>query len=111
LVLSNVTNMAEIMSKSDLCIGAAGSTSWERCCLGLPTITLAIADNQINVLEELEKNACTIASNMDKIFSDFEGLLCQDQDIQLKRLSLNSVSVTDGNGVQRVLGNLEQIND
>ncbi len=51
--------MAEIMSKSDLCIGAGGSTSWERCCLGLPTISFAIADNQIGVLAELEKKNCT----------------------------------------------------
>ena len=41
-VLSNVTNMAEIMSSCDLCIGAAGSTSWERCCLGLLPLLLRL---------------------------------------------------------------------
>ncbi len=30
----NVHNMAQLMADSDLAIGAAGSTSWERCCLG-----------------------------------------------------------------------------
>src|SRR5690606_16519294 len=29
----NVGNMAQCMADSDLAIGAAGSTSWERCCL------------------------------------------------------------------------------
>ena len=31
-ILVNVDNMASIMTNSDLCIGAAGTTSWERCC-------------------------------------------------------------------------------
>lgn len=45
-VLVNVVNMAKLMADSDLAIGAAGSTSWERCCLGLPTLLLVLADNQ-----------------------------------------------------------------
>jgi UDP-2,4-diacetamido-2,4,6-trideoxy-beta-L-altropyranose hydrolase len=39
-------NMAELMQRADLAIGAGGTTTWERCCLGLPTIQLAIAPNQ-----------------------------------------------------------------
>ncbi len=42
-----VENMAELMAKADLAIGAGGSTTWERCFLGLPTITLTIEENQI----------------------------------------------------------------
>ena len=42
----NVQDMASLMAKSDLAIGAAGGTSWERCCLGLPTLILILADNQ-----------------------------------------------------------------
>ncbi|EEA93369.1 UDP-2,4-diacetamido-2,4,6-trideoxy-beta-L-altropyranose hydrolase [Pseudovibrio sp. JE062] len=45
-VLQNVENMAELMSAADLCIGAAGSTSWERACLGVPSIIFSLADNQ-----------------------------------------------------------------
>jgi UDP-2,4-diacetamido-2,4,6-trideoxy-beta-L-altropyranose hydrolase len=32
-VLVNAEDMARLMSDSDLAIGAAGTTSWERCCL------------------------------------------------------------------------------
>ncbi len=42
----NVNNMAQMMSEADLAIGAGGSTTWERCFLGLPSITLIVADNQ-----------------------------------------------------------------
>lgn len=45
-VKSGVSNMAELMANSDLAIGAAGSTIWERFCLGLPSILIVIAENQ-----------------------------------------------------------------
>nr|WP_267956285.1 UDP-2,4-diacetamido-2,4,6-trideoxy-beta-L-altropyranose hydrolase [Halomonas sp. MCCC 1A17488] len=45
-VVVNVTDMAERMTQADLAIGAAGSTSWERCCLGVPTLMLELAENQ-----------------------------------------------------------------
>jgi UDP-2,4-diacetamido-2,4,6-trideoxy-beta-L-altropyranose hydrolase len=40
------TRMAEMMAAADVAIGATGSASWERCCLGLPTIGIVIAANQ-----------------------------------------------------------------
>ena len=52
----NVDNMAEIMTNSDMAIGAAGATTWERCCLGLPTIQIVIAKNQLFSAEILTYN-------------------------------------------------------
>jgi UDP-2,4-diacetamido-2,4,6-trideoxy-beta-L-altropyranose hydrolase len=40
------TRMAELMAEADMAIGAGGTATWERCCLGLPTITLCSAENQ-----------------------------------------------------------------
>ena len=45
-VLVGVNDMARLMAESDLAIGAAGATSWERCCLGLPTAMFVLAENQ-----------------------------------------------------------------
>jgi UDP-2,4-diacetamido-2,4,6-trideoxy-beta-L-altropyranose hydrolase len=45
-VLINVVDMAEIMANADLSIGASGSSTWERCCLGLPAIQICVATNQ-----------------------------------------------------------------
>ncbi len=39
-------SLAGMMARADLMIGAGGSTSWERMCLGLPAIVISIADNQ-----------------------------------------------------------------
>jgi UDP-2,4-diacetamido-2,4,6-trideoxy-beta-L-altropyranose hydrolase len=41
-----VSNMADFMLRADLALGAGGSTTWERCCLGLPALTVIIAKNQ-----------------------------------------------------------------
>lgn len=48
-----VQNMAQLMAKADLAIGAVGTAAWERCFLGLPAITLIIASNQVEVTESL----------------------------------------------------------
>jgi UDP-2,4-diacetamido-2,4,6-trideoxy-beta-L-altropyranose hydrolase len=52
-ILSNVANMQEVMSWADLAISAAGTTCWECCALGLPTILVVVADNQILNAEAL----------------------------------------------------------
>ncbi|MDU4959264.1 MAG: UDP-2,4-diacetamido-2,4,6-trideoxy-beta-L-altropyranose hydrolase [Sporomusaceae bacterium] len=48
-----VNNMAELMAQADLAIGAGGTTLWERCYLGLPSIVIAVADNQIETSQAL----------------------------------------------------------
>ncbi|MDL0434108.1 UDP-2,4-diacetamido-2,4,6-trideoxy-beta-L-altropyranose hydrolase, partial [Marinobacter sp. TBZ242] len=54
-VVVNVTDMAERMSQADLAIGAAGSTSWERCCLGVPTLMMELAENQKGIAKALHQ--------------------------------------------------------
>ena len=49
----NVSNMAELVANADLGIGAGGSAMWERCYLGLPTITVVSADNQLRTTEDM----------------------------------------------------------
>lgn len=46
--------MAELMAAADLAIGAGGSAVWERCCLGLPSIIFALAENQKKAVVDLE---------------------------------------------------------
>ncbi len=38
--------IADSMAAADLALGAAGTSSWERCCLGLPSVVSVIAHNQ-----------------------------------------------------------------
>ncbi len=48
-----VSNMAELISRADLGIGAGGAAMWERCYLGLPTITVVFADNQYETTRDV----------------------------------------------------------
>lgn len=41
-----ISYMANLMAGADLAIGAGGTAIWERCCLGLPTISISTAENQ-----------------------------------------------------------------
>lgn len=50
--LYQVNNMAVLMAEADLMLGAGGSTTWERCFLGLPAIVTAVAENQFQVCED-----------------------------------------------------------
>ena len=47
-------NIAELMSKADVSIGAGGSTSIERCYLGLPSLVISLAKNQVETTKALD---------------------------------------------------------
>ena len=47
-----INNMADMMNRADLTLGAGGSTMWERMFLELPSIVTAIADNQVRGCED-----------------------------------------------------------
>ncbi len=44
-----IDNIAELMRRADLALGAGGATTWERCFLGLPALAVSVAANQTEV--------------------------------------------------------------
>lgn len=104
-VLSGISNMAEVMASADLAIGAAGSTSWERCCLGLPSLTVVLAENQRAIAEALSQTGSACAVPLASIEQDLPELVARlwKQPEALKAMSLAAAVVTDGEGVKKVL--------
>jgi UDP-2,4-diacetamido-2,4,6-trideoxy-beta-L-altropyranose hydrolase len=112
-----VSDMATMMVNADLCIGAGGSASWERCCLALPSIQLILAENQIPVARELAQlGACVALDITDRN-------LPEQLDRAVRRLSerpdaLNEMShaaakICDGEGAERtaeIITNLAGLN-
>jgi UDP-2,4-diacetamido-2,4,6-trideoxy-beta-L-altropyranose hydrolase len=97
--------MAELMLQSDLCIGSGGVVTWERCCLGLPSLAYAIAENQEEVVRVAALSGLIYAPNPMHCLSDsielhLRGLL-ENQNI-LKLISINGINAVDGNGAKRV---------
>lgn len=101
-VLVGVSNMAQLMADSDLAIGAAGATSWERCCLGVPTIMLVLADNQRGIAEALTQAGA--AYLLDSLTLDDQRLIGTKHldPLSLCKMSVAAAAVTDGLGVVQV---------
>lgn len=99
-VLCGARNMAELMSAADFAIGAAGSTTWERCCLGVPFIQLVIADNQRTIAHKLA--SAQAAVTIDEVSCQLEGAMHQLVS-KKEKLSLLAASICDGLGVDRVV--------
>ena len=109
----NVENMAELILAADLCIGAGGTTTWERCCVGLPTITIILAENQKNISESLDKEGALINLGWyhnvieNNIKEKIEGLIDGPQ--EMATMSEKSRRLVDGKGVNRVVDTITSI--
>jgi UDP-2,4-diacetamido-2,4,6-trideoxy-beta-L-altropyranose hydrolase len=101
------TRMAELMAVADLAIGAGGSASWERCCLGLSAILVALAENQIDIAKALDSiGACVYIGTRETLTNSLTiqktiSRLLNAHD-QLKMISQNASALVDGMGVSRV---------
>ncbi len=108
-LVNNIHNMAERMANTDLAIGAAGSTSWERCCLGVPSIMCIIANNQRVVANALSLEGAAIladgASVAQSIQQQIDQLL-QNVD-RLTELSQKAFKIVDGKGTDRVVQTMQ----
>ena len=94
----DVDNMAEIMANSDMAIGAAGATTWERCCLGLATIQIVIAENQLFSAKILKQyNAVQLVTRINEIRQ-----LLENTDEWLKDTGVIASDICDGTGVYKV---------
>lgn len=103
-VLAGVSDMARLMADSDLAIGAAGATSWERCCLGLPTAMVVLADNQRHAARLLEQAQAVRMLDLEIDFQhDMTELISQinNNDNYLCQLCECSSGVSDGKGCER----------
>ena len=101
------------MSKCDLAIGAGGSTSWERCFWGLPSIVISIADNQRPAVEALAEN-CMIQYlghvgevTPKTIRKQILELLCQPKKTR-KGKCQRGMKLVDGKGADRVVKAFKQ---
>jgi UDP-2,4-diacetamido-2,4,6-trideoxy-beta-L-altropyranose hydrolase len=103
------SRIAEIMYKSDLAIGAGGSTSWERCCLGLPAIIIPIAENQIEIARSINAFGAAICiENEENIHEDMYKTIkiLQSNYDSLEKMSEFSLKLVDGLGTERVVKEL-----
>lgn len=102
----DIGDMAQVMADTDLAIGAAGSTSWERCCLGLPTLLVVLADNQKSAAFHMSHTSISHTLLLDETLKPrLQEYISQadDQAGWLVAMSNKSAAVTDGNGSELVI--------
>ncbi|MDB9697940.1 UDP-2,4-diacetamido-2,4,6-trideoxy-beta-L-altropyranose hydrolase [Planktomarina temperata] len=107
-VLSGVSNIAELMSISDLVIGAGGSTTWERCSLGVPSILLVTADNQMRVADKMDfENAAYVIYDTENLERNLKKFLNGEDLLEkLTRYSSRGSKIVGADGVNKVVHEL-----
>jgi RimJ/RimL family protein N-acetyltransferase len=97
------------MAAHDLCIGAGGTSVWERFCVGLPTIVIPIAFNQQKSAETLGRHGKIIFLGADDeleraLVATLHALVSNP--LQAQFLSRAGSDTVDGRGAHRVAGRL-----
>jgi UDP-2,4-diacetamido-2,4,6-trideoxy-beta-L-altropyranose hydrolase len=107
----NVDNMAELMANSDIAIGAAGATTWERCCLGLPTIALVLAKNQLILAQHLAAAKVIWLMQQANLPTELNMFFADLSLADMVKRSRKSMQLVDGLGVNKVVQALMHDNE
>ncbi len=105
-----VPNMADFMCNADLALGAGGSTTWERCALGLPTLAVIIAENQAEMTETAARHGLQWnlgwyhSITAETIAEELRHIIASDNihAMSIHAMSSRVQTVVDGFGAQRV---------
>lgn len=108
----NEHSMSELMGKCDIAISAAGTTLYELCATGIPTITYTLADNQLAAARLFDDlgimlNAGDCRNNewfVENLSMLLSGLM-SDKNLRVD-LSKKMQFLVDGNGAVRIVDEL-----
>ena len=100
----DVDKIGALMTKADLAIGAGGITTWERCCLGLPSMVSIISEDQLECTETMGEKGYIINLGRAK------NLTAKDYVEKIKNININKLQtiskldleIVDGKGCQRI---------
>jgi UDP-2,4-diacetamido-2,4,6-trideoxy-beta-L-altropyranose hydrolase len=101
--------MVELIAAADLAIGAGGTVTWERCCLGLPTLAISVAENQS---EQIAAAACEGLLYAPDTGDEFVSMLQRHAGALIENRSLRQLisragmKAVDGCGAWRVVDNM-----
>ena len=107
-IVYNVSEMSKLMCEHNIAVSAAGSTLYELCACGLPTITYVLADNQIPAAKVFSEKGVMIdagdvrkdADFIQHIFAAVQKL-SQNQE-QRMNMARAAVCLADGRGAYRL---------
>lgn len=110
----NLISLAGLMARADLFIGAGGATTWERMSLGLPSLIISVADNQLPFTRALSEDGMQflLAGGKTTSLSDWQETILewiQKPATIISQLSQRAESLVDGLGLGRVANVMHEI--
>lgn len=106
LPLAGVDDVRAVLETCDLAVSAAGSTIWELCRFGIPIVAVAVADNQLGVLDTIERAGVGVAlGRIDDLSA--EAVASEVRRLRADRARFNAMadrarSLVDGRGAARI---------
>lgn len=104
--------VAELFAAADLALGAGGGAALERCCLGLPTLALVVAENQAAGMARLAAAgaARVLPLGSDRVATG-AALAAALRELAgdpaaVRAMAAAAGAVTDGRGAERVVASL-----
>ena len=99
----NSPNMSEQFIWADYCIGCSGSTIWERCYLGLPSVIVIDGDNERELAYSCQSlGIVNCIENDDRLEENLIHILNEINTLALKKMSKRCENIVDGLGAIRV---------
>jgi spore coat polysaccharide biosynthesis predicted glycosyltransferase SpsG/ribosomal protein S18 acetylase RimI-like enzyme len=99
-------DLAGFFARHDLQVGAGGGATWERCCLGAPTVLLITAPNQYAVVPALVDLGAVVSpeplGTLDAVAIGRAVAAVIDEPARRRQLAARSLDLVDGRGAQRV---------
>ena len=113
-VLAPTAGLPDLLGSADIAISASGTSAWELCTLGIPSLLIAVVENQSDSLARMVEQGLVVGLDLTKeaastanvtMREDINLLLSNDHKREeLSRLCLESF---DGQGKQRVVAAME----
>jgi len=103
-IIDHLPSLAPLLAKACLCVGGAGVTAWERLCLGVPSIAVAIAGNQQPIAAALAAHRlawvcdASSASLTDDLLLAMRAVIAGEHDLRVAA----GMHLCDGQGATRV---------
>jgi UDP-2,4-diacetamido-2,4,6-trideoxy-beta-L-altropyranose hydrolase len=107
----DTANMPELMAWADLAIAAGGTTSWDLAFMGLPSVTVVLAENQVGIAQGLSEAGAAVnlgwheRISSESMIEKIEQLLTAPE--MRRQMSRRGQELVDGDGVTRVISSLE----
>lgn len=107
--------MASLMERADLAIGAPSSASWERCAVGLPSILVVLADNQLETGRLLAERGAALTlgwhTSIDIAPIEQAIRILQAEPERVRAMSNAAAGITDGRGTERIIAEIGSLVD